>query len=83
MDILTKNEFEDFTLEIKSEISELKKLISSQKNKKVLKNKDLKEYLGCSYSTLEKMRNLNLIPFKKVMGNYYYDIDKINEIFYN
>lgn len=81
MEILTKNEFNDFAVEMKSELDEIKKLISSQKSKKILKNKELKEYIGCSYSTIEKMRQQNIIPYKRVMGNYYYSIDEINKIF--
>jgi hypothetical protein len=45
-----------------------------------MKNKELKEYLGVSYSTLDKMRANNVIPYKKIMGNYYYSVDVINSV---
>ena len=83
MELLTKDEFEKFVNEIKFEIDGLKYCLSSPYNKKIFKNKELKEYLGCSYSTLEKMRSQNIIPYKKVMGNYYYDIDEVNKVFMN
>lgn len=83
MEILTKENFEEFAFEIKGHLLELRELINERKGKRIIKNKELKEYLGCSYSTLEKMRQTNLIPYKKVLGNYYYDIDEIDKIFLN
>ena len=83
MEILTKENFEEFVFEIKGHLLELRELINERKVKRIIKNKELKEYLGCSYSTLEKMRQTNLIPYKKVLGNYYYDIDEIDKIFLN
>ena len=39
------------------------------------------EYLGCSESTIQNLRNEGVIPYKKVMGTYFYSYDKISKIF--
>jgi len=79
MEIVTKEMFEDFKNELNEQLNELKNAIENQQKKKIMKNKELKEYLGVSYSTLDKMRANNIIPYKKIMGNYYYSIDQINK----
>ena len=79
MEIVTKEMFEDFKNELNEQLNELKNAIENKQTKKIMKNKELKEYLGVSYSTLDKMRANNIIPYKKIMGNYYYSIDQINK----
>jgi hypothetical protein len=83
MEIVTKEMFEDFKNELNEQLIELKNSIENKQNKKIMKNKELKEYLGVSYSTLDKMRSNNIIPYKKIMGNYYYSIEEINKSFNN
>jgi mRNA-degrading endonuclease HigB of HigAB toxin-antitoxin module len=80
MEIVTKEMFEDFKKELNGQLMELKNSVEIKQTKKIMKNKELKEYLGVSYSTLDKMRSNNVIPYKKIMGNYYYSIDHINKI---
>lgn len=80
MEIVTKEMFEDFKNELNGQLIELKNAVENKQRKKIMKNKELKEYLGVSYSTLDKMRVNNVIPFKKIMGNYYYSVDDINEV---
>ena len=80
MEIVTKKMFEDFKNELNGQLIELKNSVENKQTKRIMKNKELKEYLGVSYSTLDKMRANNIIPFKKIMGNYYYSIDQINKI---
>jgi DNA-binding Xre family transcriptional regulator len=81
MEIVTKEMFEDFKNELNEQLIELKNAVENKQIKKIMKNKELKEYLGVSYSTLDKMRANNVIPYKKIMGNYYYLIEGINTIF--
>ena len=80
MEIVTKEMFEDFKNELNEQLIELKNAVEKKQIKKIMKNKELKEYLGVSYSTLDKMRANNVIPFKKIMGNYYYSVDEIDSI---
>jgi len=81
MEIVTKEMFEDFKNELNGQLMELKNSIENKKSKKIMKNKELKEYLGVSYSTLDKMRTNNIIPYKKIMGNYYYSLEDISRLF--
>ena len=81
MEIVTKEMFEDFKNELNGKLIELKNAVENNQTKKIMKNKELKEYLGVSYSTLDKMRSTNVIPYKKIMGNYYYDIKEIESVF--
>ena len=80
MEIVTKKMFEDFKNELNVQLMELKNSVENKQTKKIMKNKELKEYLGVSYSTLDKMRANNVIPYKKIMGNYYYSVEDINRI---
>jgi|LakMenEpi03Aug12_release.lakeMendotaPanAssembly.Ray.scaffolds.fasta_scaffold682562_2 hypothetical protein len=81
MEIVTKEMFEDFKNELNGQLIQIKNAVENNQTKKIMKNKELKEYLGVSYSTLDKMRVNNVIPFKKIMGNYYYNIEEINKSF--
>ena len=80
MEIVTKEMFEDFKNKLNEQLIELKNAVENRQTKKIMKNKELKEYLGVSYSTLDKMRANNIIPYKKIMGNYYYSVDNVNNI---
>ena len=80
MEIVTKEMFEDFKNELNEQLIELKNAVENKQIKKIMKNKELKEYLGVSYSTLDKMRANNVIPYKKIMGNYYYSVDDIDSV---
>jgi hypothetical protein len=80
MEILTKEMFEEFKNELNGQLIELKNSVENKQTKKIMKNKEVKEYLGVSYSTLDKMRANNVIPYKKIMGNYYYSVEDINRI---
>ena len=80
MEIVTKEMFEDFKNELNGQLNEIKNAVENKQQKKIMKNKELKEYLGVSYSTLDKMRANNVIPYKKIMGNYYYSVIEIDRI---
>ncbi len=81
MEIVTKEMFEDFKKELNEQLKDIKRAVNNKQSMKIMKNKELKEYLGVSYSTLDKMRANNVIPFKKILGNYYYNIEEINKSF--
>lgn len=83
MEIVTKEVLNEMLFELKKELIDIKEVVKGNQPKKIMKNKELQQYLGCSYSTLEKLRDSNTIPYKKVMGNYYYSVDDVNKIFVN
>ena len=79
MEIVTKQMLDEFKQDLIKEISQMSNPTSQPK--KLLKNNDLMEYLGCSYSTIENLRNAGKIPYKKVMGTYYYSFDEVSKVF--
>jgi hypothetical protein len=79
MEIVTKQMLDDFKQDLFKEIAELNNTINQPK--KLMKNSDLMEYLGCSYSTIENLRNAGKIPYKKVMGTYYYSFEEVSKVF--
>ena len=83
MEIVTKEMLDKFKQELKRELSEINNNISQHYPEKRMKNKDLMDYLGYSYTTIEKLRASNKLPYKKVMGTYYYSIDEVNKVFLN
>ena len=64
-------------------IAEMKKILDRQTTFPYLKNKDVKELLGCSDSKLENLRNSGKLPFSRVEGTIYYRREDINNLFLN
>lgn len=81
MEIVTKEMFEQFAKQMKEEFKGLKDSLIKAKLPKYLKNKDVMEIVGCSYGTLEKLRNSNTLPYKRVLGTYYYEVNEVERIF--
>ena len=79
MEIVTKQMLDEFKHELIKEITQLNTIHTLPK--KLMKNSDLMEYLGCSYSTIENLRNAGKIPYKKVMGTYYYSFEEVSKVF--
>lgn len=79
MEIVTKQMLDEFKQDLINEIAQMNVLHSTPK--KLMKNSDLMEYLGCSYSTVENLRNAGKIPYKKVMGTYYYSFKEVSRLF--
>jgi hypothetical protein len=79
MEIVTKQMLDEFKQDLFREIAQLNSTINQPK--KLMKNNDLMEYLGCSYSTIENLRNAGKIPYKKVMGTYYYSFEEVSKVF--
>lgn len=79
MEIVTKQMLDDFKQDLFNEIAQLNTTINQPK--KLMKNSDLMEYLGCSYSTIENLRNAGKIHYKKVMGTYYYSFEEVSKVF--
>lgn len=79
MEIVTKQMLDEFKQDLIKEIAQMSN--PTRQQKKLLKNNDLMEYLGCSYSTIENLRNAGKIPYKKVMGTYYYSFEEVSRVF--
>ena len=48
--------------------------------KRWLKSRDVKMLLGISNTTLQMLREKNIIPFKKLEGVYYYPLQGIEDM---
>jgi predicted DNA-binding transcriptional regulator AlpA len=79
MEIVTRQMLDEFKRDLINELSQF--VNSSSQANKLLKNSNLMEYLGCSYSTIENLRNEGILPYKKVMGTYYYLYDEVRKVF--
>jgi hypothetical protein len=79
MEIVTKEMLEEFKRDLMNEISQLGETFKGPK--RLFKNGSLMEYLGCSYSTIENLRNAGILPYKKILGTYYYSFDEVSKVF--
>ena len=79
MEIVTRQMLDEFKRDLINELSQF--VNSPSQANKLLKNSNLMEYLGCSYSTIENLRNEGILPYKKVMGTYYYLYDEVRKVF--
>ena len=48
--------FEQFKQKLRNELSPINENIAQHHTKKLMKNQDLMDYIGCSYTTIEKLR---------------------------
>jgi hypothetical protein len=84
IDLITKQDLEQFKSELILEISkliELKKNQLSENTKVWIGTKEVKEILGISSNTLAMYRKNNTIPFKKIYGKFFYkqsDVEQLN-----
>lgn len=69
--------YEDLQSLKKDIVEELKALFNHQQNDTWLKSIEVKELLGCSDSTLQKLRLSGKLPFTKLSGTYYFKRDDI------
>lgn len=79
MEIVTKQMLDEFKQDLINELSQF--VNSPSQANKLFKNSNLMEYLGCSYSTIENLRNEGILPYKKVMGTYYYLYEEVRKVF--
>jgi len=84
VDLITRMDLEDLKKQIVEEtIAEMKKIFDRQTTFPNLKNKDVRELLGCSDSKLESLRNSGKLQFFKVEGTIYYKREDIDNLFLN
>ena len=78
--IITTEDLMDFKLELVEEIKELFNNQSGGKSKKWLKSNQVKELLAISPGTLQNLRINGTLPYTKIGGIIYYDMEEINKI---
>ncbi|WP_214072580.1 helix-turn-helix domain-containing protein [Mucilaginibacter sp. dw_454] len=74
IEILTVADLEDFRLKM---LRDIEKLIGTNKPKKWLKTHEVMELLDMSEVTLQTLRNKGIIPYRKLGGVCYYNIEEI------
>ena len=78
--IITKEDLDQFGIEL---LSELKNLLSRQNKpaqKKWLKSYEVRKLLSISHGTLQNMRVNGVLPYTKVGGIIFYDNDDIQNM---
>lgn len=78
--IITTEDLMEFKLELVEEIKELFNSQSAVKSKKWLKSNEVKELLSISPGTLQNLRINGTLPYTKIGGIIYYDMEEINKI---
>lgn len=77
VDIVTKEDLENFKKELLTEIG---KLVNPEPNKKWITSKELREILSISASSLQNLRNSGEIRATKVGGKFYYRLSEIEDL---
>lgn len=79
IEVLTKDDLNQFKTELFAEISKL--LVATPQNKqKWLKSKEVLELLTISPGTLQNLRINGTLTFTKIGGTIYYDQEDINKL---
>jgi hypothetical protein len=80
LDILTKQDLQDFKTELFQEIQKLITGKSDPKNSKWLRSRDVRQMLGISPGTLQSLRVNGTLPFSMIGKIPYYKLDDILRI---
>lgn len=78
--LLVLSDLVDFKLELLAGIRLLLKEFSGKPGKRWLKSYEVRKLLDMSPGTLQTLRNNRVLPFTKIGGVVYYDIEEINKI---
>ena len=79
VEILTKSDLMSFQDSILETIKGLIKTHNSPNE--WLKSSEVRKILKCSNGTLQKFRNNEKLPFKRILGTIYYDRKDVNKLF--
>jgi len=78
-DIATKGDLEELKAELLKAISKIS-AGSADMNKKWVKSKDVMRFLGISATSLQTLRINGTIPYTKLSGLHYYDMEDLQRI---
>lgn len=78
--LLTIQDLVDFKQQLLSEIKDLLQQSPPRSEKQWLKAFEIKKMLRLSSGKLQYLRDKGVIPFKKLGGVTYYDLEKIQEL---
>lgn len=79
--IATLEDLQSFKEEIIQEIQKMKTSSATANSKKRwIRNTELQELLGISSSSIQNLRNNGTLPFTKLSGTIYYDVEQIDKL---
>ena len=78
--IITTDDLREFKMELLDDIKNLLAKQSSGKIKKYLKSSELMDLLQISPGTLQNLRINGTLPYTKVGGIIYYDVEEIQKV---
>jgi hypothetical protein len=80
LDIITKDDLEQFKVQLFSELEKFFPMRESEKPKKLLRSKDVRKLLDISAGTLQTLRINGTLPYSKIGSIPYYKLEDINKI---
>lgn len=80
VEIVTKEDLQEFGAQL---LKDIKGLLDNNRPKKWIKTQEVLDMLGMSDVTLQTLRSKGIIPFKKLGGICYYNIEEIEEVMKN
>jgi hypothetical protein len=78
--IITTEDLREFKIELLNDLNELIKITASGLNKKYLKSNEIKKVLNLSPTTLQNLRDNGTLPYTKIGGVIFYNIDDVNKV---
>ena len=78
--IITTDDLREFKMELLDDIKNLLAKQSSGKVKKYLKSSEVMDLLQISPGTLQNLRINGTLPYTKVGGIIYYDVEEIQKV---
>jgi len=79
--IITTDDLREFKMELLEEFEELlSNYLKTETPKTWLRSSDVKKMLKISHSTLQNLRNKNIINAHKIEGIFFYDAAEIDKI---
>lgn len=79
-EIVTPDDLKKFKIELLNELKKLMNEQQSQPTKKWLRSGEVRKLLGISAGTLQNMRTNRTLPFTKLGGVMFYDIEDIKRM---
>ena len=83
MELVTKEDLQDFRIRLLNDIKALLQLQAAQANNQCIegyKTKDVRRILGCSINKLVSLRILRKIRWKKIGGTIYYNKEDVRRL---
>lgn len=73
---MTVEDLENFRIKL---LEDIKRLLQAARPKKWLKTREVTEMLDISEVTLQSLRNKGIIPFRKIGGICYYNVEELEQ----